>query len=87
MVEKWIPLLSSDSACRKILANEIKEYSIQRFQEGKTRTRWILNLSWDRGSSNSTGLVKEGDSLFFNSFTEMAEFISKYIDSDINICE
>ena len=85
-MEKWVPLYSNDKACRKILASEIKEYSFQRIEDkgdihhnDPPSNRWILNISWDRGGAH--GL--EGDSLFFNSFTEMAKFIGKYLDPDI----
>jgi hypothetical protein len=69
------------------LSSDIKEYSFQRIKDkmphDSPKTRWILNLSWDRGSSTGMGLVKCGESLFFDSFTEMAKFINQHIDPDI----
>jgi hypothetical protein len=90
IVEKWIPLQSSDSSCRKILSSLIKEYSFQRIEDkGSVRhndppkNRWILNLSWDRGGTHGYGLSKCGESLFFDSFMDLSRFINKYIDPDI----
>lgn len=77
-MKKWVEVFRNKSAARRIRSDIIKEISWQEVKNQDDGTRWMLNISWDRGASHGTGMVKEGDSLFFDSKDEMMNFIADH---------
>ncbi len=88
--KKWIVLFATENKCRKIRADQIIEYSWEKI-EGADPTdiphrlppkfKFMLHLSWDRATSGSTGMVREGDTIFFEDRKMLSDWIEKYLSN------